>query len=281
MSVLSCELVDSGEVRVDRRGASTLVDQYIARMSSIDDRLTALRRGLPRLQRWQPHFREPSLFVEDFEATQIQWTPNWRVRVSYTSELDPNPLDKPLGVKVRSQSIDAYTLVDHEGRLMLNTAGDPFQPQQKKETIWIFSCTKNVADYPLWLLEYPETINLDSVRIRGVTFPPRTLALVTVQIEDYVEENDTRYLPLGLELHFRRSTWQSFIPSRGYQAYFDDPEGGAPVKRRITLDDGSYPNEPQLLDRRGRWIQNPRPQDVYMLKFQLPRALPFGALPLR
>lgn len=285
MTVLSCDTIDAGEIKVGAGGVRTVVDQYRAICSSLDDGLLMLMISLPHLQRYQPYAGDPSLYVESFEASQEAGAPLWTIRVSYTDAKVKNPLEAPAVITMRSQSASAYTLVDHQGQVMLNTAGDLFEPQERKERIWVFSIKKNVANYPAWLLDYPECINSDAVRIRGLNCPPKTLALAAISIDDYVEENDVRYLPLSMELHFRRSTWQTFVPSRGLQELHEqaDDAGGPPTieKRRIMLKTGEPATEPQLLDRDGRWISDPTPEAVYLLSFQIPEDKPFSVLPLK
>lgn len=285
MGVRSCSIKDAGQVQTDAKKVGSIVDKYGVICTSIDDGLTVLMRDLPRLQRWQPHPRDPGYFVDRFEGKQIEFSPAWDVSVTYTNQLLKNPLAERASVTMRSQALSSYTLVDHKGRLMLNTAGDPFEPQEKKEVIWVLSVKKNVVDFPDWLLEYPEVINTDAVRIRNRTYPPKTLAVAGVTIDDFQEENDVEFLPLTLELHYRKATWQTFVPSRGYQERYrlDSAFGSAPefAKRRIVLPDQSFPNEPQLLNKDGAWLPTPRPQDVHILKFQIPEDKPFNVLPLK
>lgn len=286
MSVRSIETTDTGNVKEDLKGVGSLVDEYTAVCTSKNDGLAVLRRDLPHLQRGRPHPREAGYIVDSFEGRREPQSSIWRISVTYTNQFLKNPLGQPASVTMRSQSLSSYTLVDHKGRLMLNTAGDPFEPQEKKEVIWVFSVKKNVADFPDWILEYPECINTDAVRIRGLRrmFPPKTLALAALSIDDYQEENEIQFRPLTAELHYRRSTWQTYVPSRGYQELQRVPSafGTRPefIKRRIVLPDQSFPNEPQLLDKDGKWLFQPRPQDVHVLKFQIPEDKPFSVLPL-
>ncbi|MBX3450602.1 MAG: hypothetical protein KF777_13625 [Planctomycetaceae bacterium] len=279
-----CNIRNRGRLSSDNTQTS-FVDRYVAKFSDPDVSPVAVRRALPRLQRWQPHPEEPGYYVDRFEAEQHNNTRFWFLDVTYTDQMVKNPLAERASVTMRSQALSSYTLVDHKGRLMLNTAGDPFEPQEKKEVIWVLSVKKNVADFPDWLLDYPEVINTDAVRIRNRTYPPKSLAVAGITIDDYQEENDVEFLPLTLELHYRKATWQTFVPSRGYQERYElERTAGQPpefAKRRIVLPDQSFPNEPQLLNKDGAWLPRPRPQDVHILKFQIPEDRPFSVLPLK
>lgn len=285
MGLLSYDIVDAGELTVGSNNAVEMVDQYVAIMESAADTRQELIDALPQFQIGAPHDRERRMYVSaPFEARQDTNSPVWRLRVNYSDQVDTdNPLARPAVVTFRSLSLNSATLLDNKGRIMLNTAGFPVEPQERREAIWSITVQKNVADYPAWVLDYPESINNDTVRIRKLSCPPKTLALVGLTIPDFTEEKGVKFLALELELHYRKSTWQTFVPSLGFH------EKKLSVSRtgvvtatfpRIQTD-GENVTEPVLLDRNGAAIRNAGPQDVYTLKFTIPEERPYGALPLK
>jgi hypothetical protein len=286
VGLLSCDIADAGELTIDSEGATSVVDQYTAIMESVRDTRRQLVDALPGLQRGAPHPTETGLYVSGpFEAKQVEHSPIWRLRVSYSDQVDAdNPLARPAVITFRSLSLNSATLLDNKGRIMLNTAGFPVEPQERREAIWSITVQKNVADYPAWVLDYPESINNDAVRIRKLSCPPKTLSLAGLTIPDFATtEKGVKYLALELELLYRKSTWQSFVPSLGFH------EKKVTVSRtgqatatfpRIQID-GDNVTEPMLLDRNGAAIRNAGPQDVVTLKFTVPEERAYGVLPLK
>lgn len=299
MGLQTCDITDQGELTIDSAGATGMVDQYTAIMESVRDTRRQLVDALPALQRGAPHDTEPGLYVSSFEARQDEHSPIWRLRVSYSDQVeDDNPLAEPADINMKSQRLESYTLLDNKGRIMLNTAGVPFEPQPKGETLWVISVRKNVADYPAWLLEYPEAINNDTVRIRKLNCKPGTLAITGLSIPDYVTSDKAKikYLPLEFEVTYRKSGWHTVVPSRGFSEriahtpYTWVNVMGNPLvpgtsvyfsQRRILSDRGEPITEPMLLDRDGKAIRNPKPEDVVTVKFTIPDEKPFSTLPFK
>lgn len=289
MTLISCEIRNRGKLDSDASGTDSFVDEYIARMDSAAATHMELRRSLPELQRWQPHPTEAGFYVEKFSAEQHPNSRFWNVEVTYATRTDKSPLDAPWKWSVSSQSLSSYTLVDHQGRMMLNTAGFPFEPFERKERILIFRGRKNVPKWPGWLLTYPECINADAVRVNGQNCAPKTLALAGLSIEEPQEENEVEFSPLTLELHYRESTWLTVVPSKGFRERIplDTPiaqqaNGGKKFLTIPITDDYEQPfQEPQFLDADGRALRDPKPEDIVLLKFQIPAAKAFSALQLR
>jgi hypothetical protein len=50
--------------------------------------------------------------------------------------------------------------------------------------------------------------------------------------------------------------------------------------RRPILIDGQPTREPQALDKDGKWIKEPTPQDIVLLEFKPTPWLPFSVLPI-
>lgn len=297
------DIVDQGEANIGSDGVVTLTDNYLAICSTPRDNLRVLTRGMAGFQRGSLHPTESGLFASTFEARQEPHSGIWRVRVQYTDtppdESEESPLAKPIGMTTRSTNLSAYTLTDNKGRMMLNTAGDPFEPQERKETVVIYTVTKNLSVYPGWLLTYPNSVNNDAVRIRGLTFPPKTLTLAGVSISDYQyggKDNKVQYLTAEMELHYRRSTWKTFVPSRGLQEKYlltREEQGLAAArakkgekvsdfgKRRISNNKNQPTTTPYLLDKDGVAIRDPKPESVYILEFMIPDELSYSALPLK
>ncbi len=298
MGLVSCDIADQGELNIDSNGAASLIDLYVAVMDTPWDTRRQLVEALPALQRGATHATEAGLYVNGFEAKQDANSAIWRLRVTYTDQFDAdNPLAKPAEVHMKSQRGTTYTLLDNKGRIMLNTAGTPFEPQEKGETLWVISVKKNVADYPAWLLEYPGAINKDAVRIRKLSCRPGTLSLTGLSIPDYVPATKSQpaYLPLEFEVTYKQSGWHTVVPSRGFMervklSHWEAADVGNTVEvewqtaytvRPIRDYRGEPITNAMLLDKDGAALRFPKPADVVTLKFTIPDELPFNALPFK
>ncbi len=289
MTLLSCEIRSRGKLDSDASGSDSFVDEYIARMDSAAATHMELRRSLPELQRWQPHPVEVGFYVDKFSAEQHPNSRFWNIEVTYATRTEKSPLDEPWKWSVSSQSLSAYTLVDHQDRMMLNTAGFPFEPFEKKERILIFRGRKNLPKWPSWLLTYPECINSDAVRIQGQSCPPKTLAMAGMNVEEPQTQDEVEFFPLSVELHYRESTWLTVVPSKGFQERIPitspiaiQANGGKKFRTAIIVNDLGEPvTEPQFLDADGQALTDPKPEDIVLLKFQIPAAKAFSTMQLR
>jgi hypothetical protein len=302
MSVTSWEYSGEEQLRSLRNG------QEISRPVLIEvddplDSLSVLKRDIPELQRWQPHPSELGFFVDEFSAdrtTAVQHRDGvdhfyWTGSVRWVDTLDKKPQDQPARlVNIRSESIQSATNRDRKGHAILNTAGDPVQPIPVVEQVRVFVFQKYVVGLPEELFDLENVINSDAVTIKGQTRQPKTLLLRKVEFSDEQKsEDDETYRVLSLELAYRKSTWVHKFPSTGFsqivfrRARLDDPpearidtDGIDVVRERmtITVDDGQRPTEPQLLDKAGRWIKDPKPEDVVILDAEILEEVSFAPI---
>lgn len=223
---------------------------------------------------------------------------------------EKNPLDRRAKIRMRTQFIEMPARHDARGRLVENTAGDPFDGYVRRVAGRTISIAKNVATWPEWINSYATAINSDAVRIRGRNYPPRTLRMGSVDIADEDFENSVRFFALSFELEFNPLTWLVPRLNRGLRERVDgferevdgrqvwvraryDAEGNiippptldppaVAAQRLLPIldDDGQEVTVEYWLDREGRAIRKPTPDDVIVLDFRDYDELPFNRLPL-
>lgn len=256
---------------------------------------------------------------EDARCTSVRVvrrTPGNRlfdVTCTYSNRFDrpdeKNPLDRRAKIRMRTQIFEIPSRVDRRGRAVQTTAGEPLEGYTLRVAGRVISIQKNLSVWPDWALDYAVAINSDVVRIRGRTFPPRTLRMGAIDIGDEDFENQVRFFSLAYELEHNPMTWIQPKWNRGFYQLirgFERTVGGEkrfvreqfdaegklippprlPGIRRATrveqilLEGGDPPSEPQWLDAAGRWLPDPEPEDVLALEFADYDELPFNRLPL-
>jgi hypothetical protein len=301
MSFQTFTVTDANEVRRDSNGVATCYLRGIAKMSSINDNLTALQVGMSGYQRFQPHPNsaaygtETTLFVSEFQAVQKKHTVYWDVQVTYTDSLTSNPLNEPAVIgEIQTFTLPGATLIDYQGNAILNTAGEPPEPFDFPERIIQIPFIKNIPASPLptWLMQFEDCVNADVVTFPdGTVCKPRTLLISSIKISAAQTQGSINFRTCTVEVLSRKTTWDVIFPSRGFnelktvKTLVSDPATGAlgwtSEKRLVPmLVKGEPPTEAQFLDLNGRWIKNPTPSQVVLLKAQLQTPVPFSQFPL-
>lgn len=230
----------------------------------------------------------------------------WRVVATYTNRFeaakddDKNPLERRAKINVKTTNIAVPFLMDVKGKPRCNTAGEPFANSTTTVPGRVFSVVKNLPNYPNWLLDnYSRSTNSDVVTIRGKRCERGTLHLDAISIGDEETDQGVLYYEVGFELHHNPLGWKRRDLNRGFyeletklRTVFD-ARGNITKKekryelKKIKLDDGEVPTEPQWLDAKGRWIKpldgsgRIDPSQIIILEFDEWYELPYSRLPLR
>lgn len=289
MSVEQWSYIDEGKVRSSRGGQEITASLRI-RTTSVLDSLFVLKRDLPEFQRWQPHPDEKAFFVDEFSAEQIPYSTRWTATVRYVDTVVRNPLDEPAKlVGIRTETMPGATIVDRQGRLILNTAGDVVTPIDKPERIKVFIFEKNLPSLQEWLFDLEDVTNDGDVLIQGKPRPKQTLLLRKVEISREQEIEDVKYWPCTIEVAYRKSLWLYKFPSMGFNQLVEAPDRtSASTANRNTIRvrqaikiHGQAPTDPQVLDADGKWIEHPNPEDLVMLEAELYQTANFNDIPIR
>jgi hypothetical protein len=285
MSVKRWNVADEGSIRSNRTGQELTLKLRII-TDHVDDSLTVLKRDLPDFQKWQPHSTEDKFFVDEFSADQVTGSLIWNASVRYTDTITKNPLDLPVEISVRSETVPGATIFDRKRKLILNKAGDPPQPIDKPERIRVFVFEKNLPDLADWLYDFEDVTNSDAVTIRGKTREKRTLLFKKAEIGKKQTQDDVDFYPTLIELWYRKSGWLHRFPNVGFNELYEieEPAGSGTFvtrKRPIAFPTGERPSEPQILDADGRWIQKPTPDDLVLLDAEIHEEVDFNRFPIK
>lgn len=320
--LVSCDLAWEEEARVTTTGSERIA-WYKAFCSSVYDADREILLGAHAISPRAPIVPydsdplNPARLVAECYPRRISGSTWFDVQVTYSSDvtIEQNPLNEPAAITIKGQRREVVSLFDSNGLPKMNTAGDLLGDPvpTKPVTDLIISVSKNVSlSLPAWILDYVDTVNSDTVRIRGLIFPPGTLCFagdvdVGEELNTESINNGVRQIPyttVGFQLHYRAEGWTTLIPNRGFYQLVPRSATAAQVvtaafktkkpmplslpkfpydRQRILVGTTppDYPDEPQFLDPNGAFIENPTPDQIVVLEFDDYDKLPFGQLPLK
>lgn len=117
----------------------------------------------------------------------------------------PDPLDRRARISWRATMYQQSLHKDRKGNAILNSAGDPHDPQPERlARYWVATVKKNVTGIPTWVLDYDNVVNAASFTIQGRTVLPRCALLLPGGISDELEENGVKYHEIEFGLEFRK-----------------------------------------------------------------------------
>lgn len=258
--------------------------------------------GCPR--QYQPHPDDPKSYVDVVSMDRV----NGRlidVTVTYSSEVDvdedkqrdnfnEDPLQRPAVVTLSSEREMRAVNLDVEGTPLQTTAGEPLT-RERRFTLWRLNVKKNIATWPRWLLDYPNAINQDPVRIKGVTWPKHTLILDDVELGEESEENGVSFVTLSMKILYRQETWKDEFLNFGRYELVDEKNAAGevvPVLKEILVGTPAAPvKKPIPIDENGRAYRDADgniklqvdPEEITknILEFKLTDEKSFRKLPLQ
>ncbi|MFH1302326.1 MAG: hypothetical protein ABIK07_14795 [Planctomycetota bacterium] len=271
---------DSAEVRVGPERTYTQVFDVILDTVYRDAWYILTYSKCPKLG--THHWLDGAAYVVSVLTERVKDTPQWTVTVKWSTQIDdpkndPNPLKRPAVIDIDSTIESVTTFFDAKGNLLLNKAGD-LVPGQRSLPFLTVTVKKNLAKYPDWMWDYNGTVNEKTITIRKRKFPPRTLRVEHIGAPDLTFENGKYFYPFTYTMKSDPRTYDEVRINQGFHelvpenlANFHTVNGKIVydkyIKRRITI--GSppeYPSEMQYLDNNGRYLPNPKPKDIVVMK---------------
>lgn len=187
---------------------------------------------------------------------------------------------------------------DKDGAAVLNSAKRSFvPPPQDEDGWWICTVKRNLTLVPVWLTQYRNTINTDSIVLDGITVPPLCGWLKRIRIGhvQYRANKPFRRLQFdiackdGHKLKTQTSPlvdvlddWRKFLLDEGEVPLAGGDPSGPNYGKNVgaCLADGMRAPGPVMLDGAGHALILPTPASAVFLPFHLKPEKPFAALPL-
>jgi hypothetical protein len=190
---------------------------------------------------------------------------------------EPNPLLRPARVRWTSSIYQQAVEKDINGKAILNSAGDYFDPPPEVDrSRWAAHVSKNYASLPEWLLDYADALNDAPFKIGGLTVLTGKAKLSEMAISELQKENDTEFYELSFSIQFRKEGWVLKMLDQGLH-YLTTPDD-LTTKTKIKIN-GEDAAAPVLLDGHGGILADPSPTSALFLGFDEYEAKNFLVLP--
>lgn len=257
-------------------------------------------RGLRPVPRWNDEHPTEKGFYLEFVRPTHKSRLIWELEAEYTpikgGQIDPNPLSRPVVLTYSSSLVELPTLRDNKGRPTVNRAGEFIQGLVVQRPIIEYKFVKNLPGDPRWLQTHLGAVNSDVIRLRNLTWEPRTLLLSAVEGDDFLTENRQTYTPTTGTILADPLTWSSEVWNTGTYQLQQEMRTIAGKDRLVyvpvpILDKQGDPiSEPVPLDEDGQQISDAwqpsrteplKKQRLISLRFDLQAEQPFSELPLR
>lgn len=210
------------------------------------------------------HPSHPFCWVQSITFDQESGYRLWVVDATYSSEFETteNPLDMPAAVDWGGEQYQEPLLIDVYGDLVVNSAGDPFDPPIMRDfSRRVVTVVKNLADPPAWLLDSEDVINSSDFVLDGVNIPARCAKMQQVTISRRNYQNGVSFRQVSMLIHLNKDTWQFKQLDAGFH------ENNTTYGRRKITISGDFPTSPVLLDGNGVVLTNPTPTSGVYLEF--------------
>lgn len=242
---------------------------------------------------WAVHPRYPSFGLNNWNPKQIKPLV-WEADAEYLHVLELDPLNKPTKISFDGTLIEEPTFTDNKKRLTTNTAGQLFTGIMEQVPIMDYSARfYRTADEP-WMQTYLGAVNSDAVKLRGITWQPRTVLVGGITGSDFDNINGRWVSEYTMRLMANPKGWSQTVLNRGTVQLVNEynytrvDEQGNPINPVLTgrkIQSKITDGEPMMLDLNGKVVLGWLDSDIDLSKvftrtFHIQAELPFKKLPL-
>jgi len=207
-----------------------------------------------------------------------------------------NPVDRPSSIKWNTAKYNKPVVYDTGNNLILNSAGDPFDPPPEKDASrWTATVTKNVPAVPSYILDYCDAVNSEQFTIQGLPVAQYVAKIMSIEIGEeqaaqISEFQEQTYFTFTYTLEFRSAQvtrnsgvkepegWLLRLLDQGFRE--KDPNDS--TKRRHIKDDASpakFVTHPWPLDGTGKKLADPKVSTAKQRNFDVYNYISFSNLP--
>lgn len=260
---------------------------------------TDLRKMRPVPQWKDSHPKEPGFYLDYIKPTHKS-RHIWELECEYVpfggGQIDPDPIARPPVVTFSSSLVEQPTLRDNKGRPIVNRAGEFIQGLMVRVPIIEYRFQKNFGFDPAWILTHMGAVNSDTVKIRGLTWRPKTLLLSGIDGGEFLTENRSTYTSISGTILADRRGWTQEVWNTGTVQLVQQPRVIKGVEKmvwvQVPITEGNPPDpvsQPVPLDEDGVMISDAyepsrteplKKQNLISLKFDLQHEEAFARLPL-
>lgn len=229
---------------------------------------------------------------------------HWIYIADYSNkyDIDENPLDDPAKTEWSTETFQTPVWETIDGKSIVNSAGDPFDPPfEKDDSRWTSVTRKNVADkVPDWMFAYPDVVNSDAYTIDGLNVGAGLAKISAIHLSETQTRNDIDYRVVTVTIHYRTENqgtgsgsgsygsgsgsddiepWHANILDAGMREIDDQGSSTCPGRKIILNHCDKLPvTEPVPLDGEGHALQEPTLDNAEWLQFQVYHEKAFSAI---
>lgn len=216
-------------------------------------------------------------WLQSIEVDNYAPYAGWKVTLNYSSEreLSEDPTQDPALTEWDGEQYQRPLVVDKDGDIVCNSAGDPFDPPIMRDDSRLISTTvKNMASVPTWIMAYADAVNSDAFTLDGFSVGVGQAKMQRPRVSKPQIRNNIQFREVTFVIQYREEGWLSEPLDVGFRKL----DGSARVN--ITDNNGDFVTAPVPLDGAGDVLADPSPTNNVTLSFTQYTTLPFSALPL-
>lgn len=238
--------------------------------------------GLPLIGNTHPS--DANAFCQQLAVTQKSGWRVWTVTATYSTEreLNTNPTSDPAIINWGSEQFQKPAVFDRNGNLIVNSAGDPFDPPlMMDDSRRIVTVQKNLAVVPTWILDYQDAVNSDTFTIDGVSIGVGLAKMQAVTVGPVERRSSTVFRTVNFTIHLQRDGWAMQPLDAGFREFVSTDSVPEPeLKNILNRGDQQPVAAPVPLDGEGKALDNPTPTNCVFLTYHVYKTRAFSSLPL-
>lgn len=224
------------------------------------------------------HPEDANAFCIELTVENTEPYAGWTVTANYSDErqIDDDPTNDEAEINWGSEQFQKPAVFDLQGRLILNSAGDPFDPPaMMDDSRRVVTVSKNLAVVPAWILDYQDAVNSDAFTVDGLAVAIGRAKMQSVTVSPKQRRNGTTFRVVTFTIHLQRDGWSLDILDAGFRRVIS---GGRENIRNAG--DNELPTAPVPLNGAGQPIANPTVTNCVFRSFSVYKTRAFSSLPL-
>jgi hypothetical protein len=164
------------------------------------------------------HPTEPGFYLDDIAPNHLQKC-YWELETEWTpikaGQIDPNPSSRPPDITFSTSLVEQPVIRDTKGRPICTTAGEMISGVMRQIPLVDYSIVKSYAKDPQFIQTHLGGVNRDVVKLRGITWQPKTLLFTSISGGSYVEEGKYKTSEFRLTVVGDYRGWTQEVWNRG------------------------------------------------------------------
>lgn len=286
MGIQFLEKIAQREAGDDFGRGRSYTETYKVITDDVNEPLDNVRKasfgGLSIPRKNEPFPDDPSSRVSDVRPNQTGDPYIWDVVVNYaqstpTESFRDNPLEEPTQFEFATEFEQVGIVKDATGKLVLNAAGQPYDPAPVVLRSYIVAnVTRNEAKpFDVNILNFVNSVNSDQY---GPAMLQRALHSFMAQIAVVADNSAGRdFVRVRYEIHIREEGWNLSLVELGWNWLWVNPQGQQEWVEFRDKANNPLPNQ-QLLAADGSPL--PADADKIITEYQPYRRMPWSSLGL-